>query len=294
MLEFYNYIIKKTDSSAHILYYPTVELSYEDCFSGLAREDYTPAGIKKAVRHIHENAEEIKENLLAFKDEISKEIYSRIVLFRATFDMELNIGVKSDKTEYLDDDIICWKYKEHMVDMGGYVGDTLYDFREYFCEKGIDFEYYLLEPSEANCREAATVAGDSPNVHICHCCAGDENKIVYLGSTMGSAITVNLDGKEDGEATQMVRLDDMMCGKKVTYIKMDIEGSEEIALRGAVNVIQENRPKLAVCIYHKYNDITDLVGLVKDITQKLGYDYYVRAQRESVVTEMVLYAIPRD
>jgi FkbM family methyltransferase len=293
MLEFYHYVIKKTNPFAKILFYPVMELAYEECFTDGVREDYTPFGIQRSIQYIHDHVKEIKEILLSFSDAVSQEIYSRIVLFRLMFEMDLNLGIKSDKTEYLDDDIINWKQKEYIVDVGGYVGDTLFDFKEYFTREKIDFEYYLLEPSKVNCDEADLVAGDCENIHIKHCCAGDENKIVYLGSTMGSAITVNLSGEENGESAPMVRLDDMMSEKSVSYIKMDIEGSEEIALRGAENLIRTNSPKLAICIYHKYDDIVKLIQYVQGLTEDLGYNYYVRAQRESVVTEMVLYAIPK-
>lgn len=295
MLEFYNFVIRKTNPFARIVFYPVIELAYEDWFSNTAREDYTPSGIKKSIQYIHDHAKEIKEIILSLGDTISKEIFARIILFRLTFDMDLNFGIKTDKTEYLEDDIINWKQKEHIVDVGGYVGDTLLDFKEYFTRKKIDFEYYLLEPSKANCEEAALVAAGCENVHIKNCCAGDENKIVHLGATMGSSntITVNFFGEEDGDSAPMVRLDELLSGQPVSYIKMDIEGSEEIALRGAQNLIRTNRPKLAICIYHKYDDVVKLIQYIKSITDELGYNYFVRAQRESVVTEMVLYALPR-
>jgi hypothetical protein len=135
------------------------------------------------------------------------------------------------------------------------------------------------------------VADGRENVHIHNCCIGDENKTVYLGSTMGSAITVNLSGEKNGESAEMVKLDDLLKSEKITYIKMDIEGSEEIALRGAENLIKANRPKMAICIYHKYDDIVHLIDCIKNIAGK-NYKYYVRAQRESVVTDVVMYALP--
>lgn len=294
MLEFYNFVIKKTDPFADTLYYASVELTYEDAFQCEAREDYTPSGIKDSVHYVVDHAKEIRDFLLTLDDVVSQEIFARMVLFRLSFNVELNFDVKSDKTEYLDDNIIKWKDKECIVDLGGYVGDTLFDFQKYFVEKNIEYEYWLLEPSKENCDQARIVAGDSTNIHIVNCCAGNENKTVCLNSTMGSAITISLSETQNGEdTTNMVKLDDLLSEEDITYIKMDIEGSEEIALKGAERIIKNNRPKLAVCLYHKYDDIVRLVDLVRNVTDGLNYKYFIRAQRESVVTEMVMYALPQ-
>jgi hypothetical protein len=49
-------------------------------------------------------------------------------------------------------------------------------------------------------------------------------------------------------------LDTMFKNKKIDFVKMDIEGAELSALKGAVNLLGNNFPKLAVCTYHNAND----------------------------------------
>ena len=57
---------------------------------------------------------------------------------------------------------------------------------------------------------------------------------------------------ENGEdEIKVVAVDEIVDGK-VTFIKMDIEGSELKALHGAEKTIKKYRPKLAICIYHHY------------------------------------------
>ena len=54
---------------------------------------------------------------------------------------------------------------------------------------------------------------------------------------------------ETGDAKVAVRsIDSVLDGQKATYIKMDIEGSELYALRGAKQTIIKWHPKLAICI----------------------------------------------
>jgi len=46
---------------------------------------------------------------------------------------------------------------------------------------------------------------------------------------------------------------------------MDIEGSEKEALMGAANIIKAAKPKLAICAYHKTEDIYELPQTILNI-----------------------------
>ena len=69
---------------------------------------------------------------------------------------------------------------------------------------------------------------------------------------------------------------------------MDIEGSEGKALLGARKTITENKPKLAICVYHKPEDIIELPQIVLDMNP--NYKLYLR-HYSYTDTETVLYAI---
>ena len=75
---------------------------------------------------------------------------------------------------------------------------------------------------------------------------------------------------------------------RVTFIKMDIEGSELEALKGAQQTIQRDRPKLAICIYHKPEDMTDIPLYIKSLVPE--YRLYVR-HHSNRCSETVLYAV---
>ncbi len=68
---------------------------------------------------------------------------------------------------------------------------------------------------------------------------------------------------EDGDISiEVRRLDDILGNRPVTFIKMDIEGSELAALRGAERIIRQQRPKLAICVYHKPEDMWEIPNFI--------------------------------
>lgn len=79
----------------------------------------------------------------------------------------------------------------------------------------------------------------------------------------------------EGQTTTAVRL--MTLGEvcrqlsldRVDFIKMDIEGAELQALDGAIPILQQHHPKLAITTYHRAFDFAAL----KTLLVTLGYDH---------------------
>ena len=85
-----------------------------------------------------------------------------------------------------------------------------------------------------------------------------------------------------------VRIDDVLKGEKASLIKMDVEGAELNALKGATDTIRQFRPKLAICLYHTPEDILEIPLFVKSIEP--NYKFYIR-HYTLCDGETVLYAI---
>ena len=77
-------------------------------------------------------------------------------------------------------------------------------------------------------------------------------------------------------------------GDKVTFIKMDVEGAELESLKGAEKTIRRDKPKLAICIYHKPEDMWTIPLYIKELVPE--YKLYIR-HHSSGVCETVLYAV---
>lgn len=93
---------------------------------------------------------------------------------------------------------------------------------------------------------------------------------------------------KDGEEKIDVKALDNVINDKVTFVKMDIEGSELQALIGASKTIKKYKPKLAICIYHKIEDIIEIPQYIHSLVP--DYKFYIRHYSFSD-SETVLYAI---
>ena len=90
---------------------------------------------------------------------------------------------------------------------------------------------------------------------------------------------------------QTLSIDDLVrCGDmpKVDFIKMDIEGSEMAALRGAEQTLRRFKPKLAVCVYHHFQDFWTIPQYLDQLG--VGYRFYLRHSSINA-EETVLFAM---
>lgn len=75
---------------------------------------------------------------------------------------------------------------------------------------------------------------------------------------------------------QVVALDDVLPSFNPTLIKLDIEGAEPAALRGAAGTIRRNQPKLAVSVYHEPDHLWKIPVLMRELlpTHPLALRYH--------------------
>ena len=125
-----------------------------------------------------------------------------------------------------------------------------------------------------------------PEVELLPFGAWSEDTTLHFSAVGSGTSCVN----GNGEIQVPVRAIDHVIPEEeqVTFIKMDIEGSELEALKGACRTIQRCRPKLAISLYHKPEDMTEIPLYIQSLVP--GYKFYVR-HHSNCYSETVFYAI---
>jgi len=203
---------------------------------------------------------------------------------------------RSDNIGHVDPDWYCipaFEFgrhgQEYVADCGAYTGDTLLEFaRIAKALKRTDLygKYYAFEVAPANIAELRdTIArhGLADFTEVYPYAVWHENTRLAFDCN-ASASSVSEQGSISVEAR---RLDDVLAGKPVTLIKMDIEGAELNALRGAENILRTQKPKLAISLYHKPEDLWQIPQYLTSVVPQ--YRYWARWHSYRA-TEFVLYA----
>lgn len=180
---------------------------------------------------------------------------------------------------------------EIFVDAGSFDGATSLLFLDWAGAKGK--RIWMLEPDSNNvalCEKNLNDRFAKKNVNrveysIVRLGLWNKKDTLYFQSGASGASKV----AESGNASIEVDcLDNILDGKPVTFIKMDLEGSEYNALLGAKKTIKAFNPKLAISIYHKPQDVWELPSLILEMNP--DYKFYLRHYSISSA-ETVLYAI---
>lgn len=175
---------------------------------------------------------------------------------------------------------------EVFVDCGAFNGDTVRAYAE-FTRNGYK-KIYALEPNAANFQKLETLAASLRDVHCIKKGAWDSDGFLKFTES-GSGSWVSDEGPSEISVTS---IDNLVEGERVTFIKMDIEGSEYQALLGARGTLARWMPKLALCVYHKRDDIYKFVDFLSGIhTNSRAYQFFLR-HHSNGASETVLYAIP--
>mgnify|MGYP005797614781 CR=1 FL=1 len=250
---------------------------------GIVRNFYE----RDALAVITQNGAEIEKAYQMLADEKSKDVYEKVMRYRCTGDMSFLDGI-SDKEvyQYFEPGLIHLDDHEIFVDCGAYDGDTLQRFQELTDAKFSG--YYLFEPDESvykRLRQAVMKIGKS-NIYISSTgCWSEKAELHFQKSGTWSS---RIDPAGDS-VIPVDSLDHLLSAQVPTFIKMDIEGAELEALKGASEIIRRYHPKLAVSIYHKLEDIFRIPLFIHGLSAH--YRLYIRVYADRSDTEIVCYAI---
>ena len=210
-------------------------------------------------------------------------------------DVELLEGVPRDKMLVVEGHLVgrCgWQYfdffkprkNEYFVDAGCLDGKSSAEFVEW-C--GNDYGHiYAFEAnplSIGECRRGMSAFGAHGTLFECAL-------LDRVGFTRFDSLgRSRWDARVDDFGQNVVpctTLDEALRNQPISYIKLDIEGSELRALRGAYEVITKNHPRLAVSVYHNGKD---LFSVMKLLLEMAPYSFAIRHYHSDLI-ETILYA----
>lgn len=221
------------------------------------------------------------------EDDYSREIlYANLVGRLTGRDVEFKPSAWSDP-EYFMPDLMQWHEWECLMDGGAYVGDTVEEFMRKMDKGVLDYKVYAWEPDEKNYKVLLQKFGDTDNViPICKGMYSINDKLSFTSSGDERSCISNNGNIEIEVGT----IDEVAQNTKVTFIKMDIEGSELEALKGARHQIVNNTPQIAVCLYHKQEDMWTIPQYIYSLNK--SYKFYLRTH-SNMPTELVLFCVPQ-
>ena len=232
-----------------------------------------------------QNAERVNAIANMLADEKSKESYLGVIKYRQTYNKK-DYPVTSDETQYFIKELKLDK-DEVFIDCGAFTGDTISNFLKYCPEYK---QIVAFEPDSKNFQKLKKT-WRYPKITLIN--AGIYNKngeISFSEHGNGDSKIIENLNSPNTKNIQVMAIDNLNL-EKVSFIKMDIEGVELEALKGAKNTIIKDKPKLAICIYHSDEDMLNIAEFIYNSNPE--YKFYVRHHHYyPFINETVLYALP--
>jgi FkbM family methyltransferase len=232
---------------------------------------------------------EISEVFSTLADEASCREFVAQIRLRSFGDFE---GLPSpvDHEQYFPDDLWAINTNTVFLDCGTYTGDTIQSFLK---RSGSNYLGIIaIEPDPQNYLQLTHYLDELPL---------DQRKKITsyqlaVGSQKGQVQfdaqgTVSSSVGSGSMIVNCVPIDDLVSNENLpTIVKIDIEGAEPDALIGAQKTISQDKPFLAVCVYHRQNHLWQLPKLICTISEE--YLFYLRPHQLDG-WDLVCYGVPK-
>lgn len=232
-------------------------------------------------KYFDKNIQEYKKAYQLLDDEFSRHVY--LEKMKKVFLASDISGVVSPYAEEYFDEKIVLTDNEMFIDCGGFDGDTSIKFAEW-----CDGKYRGIVIFEPELCKKESIAKNMGSYQYELYQLGVWSKHTELYFDAKGTNSSHISKKKGKYRIETAALDETVYNKKPTFIKMDIEGAEQEALKGCKKIIQDYKPKLAICIYHKPEDLFEIPIMIKEMNPE--YKLYVR-QYADAWYDTVLYAV---
>lgn len=239
--------------------------------------------------YLNKSYDKLKSVYEMLSDDVSKKIFENVVRFRMTGKMKYLHPCESMRETFAS--LPGMSDVETALDGGAFKGDSAGD----------------MLASLPNIRRIIACEPDPSTFKKLHAFSMSEaamGKVIpveaALSDRSGTAESVasgsrgsGVEGRNKRAKVKEIRLDtidNILSGGRVDYIKLDVEGSEAEAIRGASDTLEKHRPIMSVSLYHRTGDLIEIPLM---IAEKLGNcRIYLRRPECIPMWDLNLYALP--
>jgi FkbM family methyltransferase len=250
---------------------------------------YEVCGEKLTYRYVCEHREQFEEAYASLADEFSKKVFVNVLNAKISGDYTLYESVKRG-TMYFDDDIVALGEHEVLVDVGAYHGNTILEFAKR--TQGAYDGIVAFEPDKSTLAvlQDTLAKNDIRNAEVYNKGAWYKHAFLQFsdGREGSSRVSETDNAVVSAASIEVDTIDNVLHGRRASYIVMDIEGAEHNAVLGAKETIERWKPKMGVCVYHKREDLFDIFQQLKSFVPE--YRFYLRHYTDDQ-TDTVLYAV---
>ncbi len=232
---------------------------------------------------LHDREDDINRLYDLLADEQSRRVLEGLIRFKITANPEELYSIETSRDEVYNN-IIKPQKGDVFVDAGAYDGDTAEEFMSYCPNFG---KIYAIEPAPVNFRKLTNnlKLKDNPKVEFINLAVSDIKAETGFSDKGGRSPCI----AENGKITVGTNTLDGLIEGPPHIIKIDVEGAEREALKGAVGYIEQYAPKLMLSVYHKTEDFINLPLLIHDMQPR--YKLYLRHHPYLPAWETNLYAV---
>ena len=217
-------------------------------------------------KYLKENKERFEWVYDKLSDDLSRKTFENTIKYKLSGKVEYLFECETQADEPYDS-FLKLSDNEKFLDLGAYNGDTVADF-----VKRVK-NYDKITAVEPDGKTFKKLLKNTESIEKTEC------KNLCISSFVGEAPFGMKHGRNSKAFTgdvlaQFSTIDAIVGDGGVSFIKMDIEGEELNAIKGAESTIGTFSPKMLISCYHRTEDILTLPKAVFDI--KNDYKLYMR------------------
>ncbi len=207
------------------------------------------------LEYARKHEAELKKAYNLLGDDISKKVFCDVINYKLTGKIDYLFGCETSKDESYE--LLGLKEDEVYLDLGAYNGDTVDEFIKHVKAYR---KIIAVEPDLKNFRKLKNNTENLGNIVLFNAAVAEKNGTTFFSMKGGRNSSVG-----DGVEIMSLSVDGEFFNEQISYIKMDVEGNEILALRGANETLKKYQPCLNIAAYHKNADIFEIPILINSI-----------------------------